>query len=83
MVDAPASERAIVIAVRAEAAPVFVHADADRVVQILSNILGNAVRYSPDGGRVELRVTARDGQVRFSVSDEGPGIAPERLPRLS
>jgi PAS domain S-box-containing protein len=82
MVDAPASERAIVIAVRAEAAPVFVHADADRVVQILSNILGNAVRYSPDGGRVELRVTARDGQVRFSVSDEGPGIAPEHLPRL-
>jgi PAS domain S-box-containing protein len=82
MVDPTAAERSIDIAVLADSAPEFVHADADRVVQILSNILGNAVKYSPDGARVELRVTAADGRVRFSVTDAGPGIAPEHLPRL-
>ncbi|HSM36012.1 MAG TPA: PAS domain-containing sensor histidine kinase [Longimicrobiales bacterium] len=82
MVDAPASERSVAIAVLADSAPEFVHADADRVVQILSNILGNAVKYSPDGGRVELSVTETDGQVRFSVTDAGPGIAAEHLTRL-
>lgn len=48
--------------------------DRDRVLEVLSNLLDNAVRLSPDGGPIELRAV-RDGQsVRFEVSDHGPGI---------
>ncbi len=48
--------------------------DRDRVLEVLSNLLDNAVRLSPDGAQIELR-SVRDGQfVRFEVSDHGPGI---------
>jgi PAS domain S-box-containing protein len=51
-----------------------VAADADKVRQVLVNLLDNAVKYSPDGGRVAVRVFARGGHIRFVVSDEGLGI---------
>jgi PAS domain S-box-containing protein len=51
-------------------------ADADRLRQILINLLDNAVKYSPDGGRVRLELEARPNGIRFAVSDEGMGIAP-------
>ena len=50
-------------------------ADADRLRQILINLLDNAVKYSPDGGRVRLELETRDSGIRFAVSDEGIGIA--------
>ncbi len=50
------------------------HADPERVHQIASNLVANAVRYSPDGGLVNVRASRFDGQVRIEVSDEGPGI---------
>lgn len=57
-------------------------ADEDRTIQVLTNLLSNALRYTPSGGDVRLS-TARDGSfVRFSVSDSGIGIAPEHLPRV-
>ena len=49
--------------------------DADKLRQILLNLVDNAVKYSPEGGRVELRVEPRDGGLRFEVSDHGLGIA--------
>ncbi|MDP8924711.1 MAG: ATP-binding protein [Chloroflexota bacterium] len=59
-----------------------VRADADRVQQVLSNLLSNARKFSPDGGPVRLEALATDGVVQVSVSDEGLGIPPETLPRL-
>ncbi len=56
--------------------------DADRVSQVLRNLFSNAIKYSPPGSVVNIRAERRDGDVRVSVSDEGPGIAPEALPRL-
>lgn len=55
--------------------------DEDRLVQILLNLLGNAVKFSPAGGEVELGVTlgADNGSVRFTVADRGPGVDPEQL----
>jgi signal transduction histidine kinase len=53
------------------------HADAGRIVQVLSNLLGNAVKFTPPGGRITIHVDAADGQTRFRVSDTGPGIPPE------
>ena len=51
--------------------------DGDRVLQVVSNLLANAFRWTPDGGRVELVAAADNGTVRVDVSDSGPGIRPE------
>jgi two-component system phosphate regulon sensor histidine kinase PhoR len=48
--------------------------DADRTRQVLTNLLDNAIKYSPDGGRIELGVEADNGHARFIVRDEGLGI---------
>jgi two-component system phosphate regulon sensor histidine kinase PhoR len=53
-----------------------VSADSDKLRQVLLNMVDNAVKYSPAGGRIEVSVEARDGGVRIAVSDEGIGIAP-------
>jgi PAS domain S-box-containing protein len=58
--------------VRGRVAPMA--ADADKVRQVLVNLVDNAVKYSPDGGRVALRVEQRGSHVRFAVADEGLGI---------
>jgi signal transduction histidine kinase len=52
-------------------------ADERRVVQVLYNLLANAIGFSPQGGTVRVTATQRDGRTIFSVSDQGPGISPE------
>lgn len=52
------------------------------VEQAVTNLLGNAIRYSPVGTVVRMGAAARDGHVVISVADQGPGIAEEHLPRL-
>lgn len=56
-----------------------VEADRGRLLQVFSNLLGNALRFTPSGGTVTLRAEPGDGVVRFSVTDTGPGIPPEHL----
>jgi two-component system sensor histidine kinase BaeS len=58
----------------------LVSVDADRIVQVLTNLLDNALRYTPAGGQVTVRVSRVNGQVQMSVEDEGPGIPEEQLP---
>lgn len=58
------------------------YADPERVHQVLFNLLDNALRFTPPGGRVTVTASARDGSVDIAVADTGPGIAPEHLPRL-
>jgi signal transduction histidine kinase len=59
-----------------------VRGDGDRLSQALTNLIGNAFKFTPAGGVVRLSVAERDGKVRFEVSDSGPGIAPADLPHL-
>jgi PAS domain S-box-containing protein len=59
-----------------------IEADPDKVRQVLTNFVDNAVKYSPDGGTVELALSRRDHSVRFSVSDEGLGIPPSDQRRI-
>jgi two-component system phosphate regulon sensor histidine kinase PhoR len=59
-----------------------VDADIDKTRQVLVNLVENAMKYSPDGGRVEVGVEAREDVVRFFVRDEGLGIAPEDQDRI-
>ncbi|HYH07690.1 MAG TPA: HAMP domain-containing sensor histidine kinase [Thermoanaerobaculia bacterium] len=56
-----------------------VHADRHRVMQVLSNLIGNAMKFTPPGGRIEFGAKPRDGMVLFSVIDTGPGIPKENL----
>jgi signal transduction histidine kinase len=55
-------------------------ADADRVMQLLSNIIGNAIKFTPSNGIVSLAVSANGDDVEFEVRDTGEGIAPDQLP---
>jgi signal transduction histidine kinase len=64
-----------------EAKPVIV-SDGDRVLQIITNLLSNAFRWTPDGGRVDLELSATDGSVYVSIGDSGPGIAPSERERI-
>lgn len=73
--------RALTLAVEAEAAPPA-FADRDKLCQILGNLVGNAIKFSPTGGRVTLRVGTDDGAVTFSVTDTGPGIPPGERERI-
>ncbi|MCL6499272.1 MAG: cell wall metabolism sensor histidine kinase WalK, partial [Firmicutes bacterium] len=56
--------------------------DRDRLEQALGNLVDNAVKYTPSGGQVVLKVEQRDGEVCLVVEDTGPGIPPEHLPRV-
>ena len=58
--------------------PVPVVADRDRIARVLANLLENAVRFSPAGGEVRVRIESMDGQAIVSVVDRGIGIPPER-----
>jgi signal transduction histidine kinase len=63
-------------------AELLVSCDHDRVVQLFSNVVGNAIKFTPEGGTITLR-TARDGSdVRFAVVDTGPGIPAAEMPHL-
>lgn len=59
--------------------PVYVHADPARMQQVLVNLLTNAIKYTPEGGEISLRVEQGDGEAVVSVSDQGHGIAQEML----
>ena len=59
-----------------------VAADLDKVRQVLVNLVENAIKYSPDGGQVEVGVEQRDDAVRFHVRDEGLGIPPQEQERV-
>jgi two-component system sensor histidine kinase BaeS len=56
-----------------------VRADADRIGQVLLNVVGNALQYTPPGGQVRIVVCRQDDQIHISVRDTGLGIAPEHL----
>jgi two-component system, OmpR family, phosphate regulon sensor histidine kinase PhoR len=58
------------------------HCDPTALVQILDNLVDNAVKYTPAGGRVELRTGRRDGRIAFEVSDTGIGIEPSEQARV-
>lgn len=59
-----------------------ISADQERLLQVLTNLIGNAVKFTPAGGLIEVSTATRDDEVLFIVSDTGPGISEEDMPRL-
>lgn len=64
------------------AAKAVIVSDGDRVLQIISNLLANAFRWTPDRGRIELALSAQNGMVAVAVEDTGPGIGHEERERI-
>ncbi len=60
----------------------FVHADHDKIGEVISNLISNAVKYSPFESTIHVACVTLDGMARFSVKDEGMGIAEEDIPNL-
>lgn len=56
-----------------------VRVDRERILQALRNLIGNAVKFTPNGGRVKVAARGLDGQVKVSVADTGQGVSPEQL----
>jgi signal transduction histidine kinase len=57
-------------------------ADTTRILQVLSNLIGNAIKFTPSGGRVTISAIRQGSKVRFDIADTGPGIAPEQLAHI-
>ena len=59
-----------------------VYADRDRILQVFWNLIGNAVKFTPEAGHVSVSAQPEGASVRFAVTDSGPGIPPEHMDRL-
>jgi len=77
-----ARRRVIDYRLDADGEPPVIVSDGDRVLQIISNLLSNAFRWTPDGGRVELGLAAANGFVRVDVVDTGPGVPEDERDRI-
>jgi signal transduction histidine kinase len=76
-----AKQREIAYSQEVLAQPVIV-TDGDRVLQIITNLLANAFRWTPNGGSVGLHLSAENGRIHVAVEDSGPGIGPEEQERI-
>ncbi|MGK2850327.1 MAG: sensor histidine kinase [Candidatus Limnocylindrales bacterium] len=77
-----AGERGVELHLAVQERALVMRADRDRLAQVLDNLVSNALRYSPDGGRVTLAASWSDGRIRLSVADEGPGLTVEQRERV-
>ena len=81
-VEPAASAAQTALALHMPDSPLYITADAERLKQVFLNIINNATRAAGSGGEVQIRVEADGKSVRVTISDTGPGIAEEDLPRV-
>ena len=72
-----AAAKRITVATELEPTPEPIAADADRLQQVAWNLMSNAIKFTPSGGHIEVRLTASAGEFRLTVSDDGIGFAPD------
>jgi signal transduction histidine kinase len=77
-----AATKGVRIETRVEDRGLVIHADRERVMQVLSNLIGNALKFTPRGGRITITVARQGEEVHVTVADNGPGIAREHLPHI-
>ncbi len=78
----PAAEAGVALEVAAAGEPLTAHADPERAGLVITNLVGNAIRHTPRGGRITVRVREEGERLRFEVADTGEGIAPEYQERI-
>jgi signal transduction histidine kinase len=81
-VEGTAKDRSLELCVKDADPTLVAHCDRDRILQVLTNLVGNAVKFTPPGGRIDVSIEPAGDLVRFVVSDTGSGIAPELLPHV-
>lgn len=77
-----ATHQSLILVCNAAAGLPSVLVDGDRILQVFSNLVGNALKFTPPGGTITVQAEAADRAVRFSVADTGPGIPEEQIPHL-
>jgi signal transduction histidine kinase len=77
-----ADEKRVALTADVAAPGAEVVCDGARIVQVFSNLVGNAIKFTNEGGAVTVRVSGDDGTVKFAVTDTGCGIAQEELPHV-
>jgi signal transduction histidine kinase len=77
-----AQERNVALSVSGGPLSGPVPCDRERILQVLSNLVGNALAFAPRGGRVEVGLSLTEREAAVAVRDDGPGIAPEDLPHV-
>jgi signal transduction histidine kinase len=77
-----AQTQEVALAFETQPAALACWGDPDRIVQVLSNLIGNALKFTSAGGTVRVRAVESGFHIRFEVRDTGPGIAPHHLPRV-
>jgi PAS domain S-box-containing protein len=77
-----AEQYQVTIEVRSELPRAFLHADADRLMQVLANLISNAVKHSRAGGKVEVLIARLADRIRISITDHGDGIPEEFRPNV-
>jgi PAS domain S-box-containing protein len=77
-----AEERQLLLEASADPGLAPISGDHDRILQVLTNLIGNALKFTPAGGRVSVRATRHGGMGVFSVTDTGPGISEEQRQHL-
>jgi signal transduction histidine kinase len=82
MFEHPAAERQVALRAGVGEGARAVYGDAGRILQVLANLVGNALKFTEPGGAVTVAAETRGGEVVFSVSDTGAGIPAEHLPHL-
>jgi signal transduction histidine kinase len=82
MFASSATTAGVTLVVEPVGTTLWVEADVDRVVQAVGNLVGNAIKFTPRGGKVTLAVNRDGNSVRFRVEDTGVGIAPDNIPHL-
>ena len=70
------------VALSFEADETLINADHDKILQVLINLISNAIKFSPQNASVELSVAKKDANIRFAVNDSGPGISDEDASKL-
>ncbi|HFI0056398.1 TPA: cell wall metabolism sensor histidine kinase VicK [Streptococcus suis] len=76
------SEKVYAIVRDYQISPIWIEIDTDKMTQVLDNILNNAIKYSPDGGKITFSMKTTDSQLIVSISDQGLGIPKADLPKI-
>ena len=82
MFSSQARDRGLILSIDIPEVPPTLYADAERLVQVLANIIGNALKFTEPGGRVTVAIETTPPHVRIAVTDTGAGIPAEHLPHI-